>query len=112
MFIPAFSWYSSAQGLKSSSRGYYNSEWMMGNLGFNKAVCVSDYVQLNSTRILGCEIGLIYELKYSGIIPNTTNMKDANLPFGYCGNPNSVGDSSSTNYIPGVDTCTDTYLSS
>ena len=43
--------------------------WMMGNMGFNKAVCVSNYIELESKRSLGCEVGNMTQLTYAGIIP-------------------------------------------
>jgi hypothetical protein len=46
LMLPAFYFYAKSGGLKAVSHGYYNSVFMMGNLGFNKAVCISDYVQL------------------------------------------------------------------
>jgi hypothetical protein len=55
--LPAFCYYYSYAGLKSSSHGYYNSAWMLGNLGFNKAICVSQYVEVDTQGVLGCEIG-------------------------------------------------------
>jgi hypothetical protein len=48
IFLPALGIYASAAGLKSSSHGYYNSAWMLGNMGFNKAVCISNFVELNA----------------------------------------------------------------
>jgi hypothetical protein len=44
LMLPAFIYYAKAGGLELVSHGYYNSRWMLGNMGFNKAVCVSDYV--------------------------------------------------------------------
>lgn len=87
--LPAFSYYYHYGGLKSSSHGYYNSAWMLGNFGFNKQVCVSDYVQLNANRTLGCEVGTMSELIYAGIIPNNTDYENEDvMPAGYCGDPN------------------------
>jgi len=43
-FLPAFFWYKRPAGLKSSSHGYYNSAMMLGNMGFNRAICISDYL--------------------------------------------------------------------
>ncbi len=44
LMLPAFYYFSAAGGLKQVTHGYYNSIFMLGNLGFNKAVCVSQYV--------------------------------------------------------------------
>lgn len=44
VMLPAFYYYSVHGGLKIVSHGYYNSIFMLGNMGFNKAVCVSSYV--------------------------------------------------------------------
>lgn len=76
---------------------------MLGNLGFNKAVCVSDYVQLDAPRVLGCEIGYMSDLKFYGIIPNTEDMNASDMPYGYCNDPNTNSD---------VQYCTETYLDS
>lgn len=111
MFIPAYSFYHKPGGLASASHGKFNTFVMLGNMGFNKAVCVSDYVQLNSRRELGCEIGTIQELDYAGIIPDTADRNNANMPYGYCGNPNVTSDSSNTEtYIPNVEYCSTNYL--
>ena len=67
---------------------------MLGNMGFNKAVCVSDYVQLNSMRTLGCEVGYMSNLQYSGIIPSNLPVDDTNfLYYSFCGNPNNTNPS-------------------
>lgn len=58
IMLPAFAFYAQAGGLKKVSHGYYNSVFMMGNLGFNKAVCESTYVALNAnSATMECEIG-------------------------------------------------------
>lgn len=62
LMLPAFSYYYHYAGLKTASHGYYNSAWMLGNMGFNRAACVSDYVDLNDTRVLGCEVGVMSNL--------------------------------------------------
>lgn len=88
IMLPAFFIYAAPAGLQSSSRGYYNSIMMLGNMGFNKAVCVSDYVQLDAPRVLGCEVGTMSELTWTGIIPSSADVDDMNLkPYGYCGTP-------------------------
>lgn len=48
---PAFYYFAEAEGLKAVTHGYYNSVFMLGNMGFNKAVCVSQYVELDSASI-------------------------------------------------------------
>jgi hypothetical protein len=69
--LPAFYWYAQAGGLLDVTHGYYNSVFMLGNLGFNKAVCVSSYIQLNADNsTLKCEVGTMSGLTYAGIIPN------------------------------------------
>jgi len=92
IMLPAFGIFASAGGLKTSSHGYYNSAWMLGNMGFNKAVCISNFVELNSTRTIGCEVGVMQDYKYAGIIPdNIANYAtNSSLPYGYCGNPNAT----------------------
>lgn len=58
IMLPAFYWYAQAGGLKLVTHGYYNSVFMLGNLGFNKAVCLSSYVQLDADpTTLTCEVG-------------------------------------------------------
>lgn len=44
LMLPAYYYYYTNHGIGSSSHGKYNTAWMLGNMGFNKAVCVSDYV--------------------------------------------------------------------
>lgn len=88
LMLPALCYYVKWEGLKSSSHGYYNSMWMLGNFGFNRQICVSDYIELNAHRILGCEIGNMTSLKFTGIIPGDADVNNLDLmPFGYCGNP-------------------------
>ncbi len=58
LMLPAFYYYTKAGGLKAVTHGYYNSVFMLGNFGFNKAVCIAQYVELNSQPTnLVCEIG-------------------------------------------------------
>jgi hypothetical protein len=102
IMLPAFCYYDHYGGLKSASHGYYNSAWMLGNMGFNKAVCISDYVELHDPRIIGCEVGLMSEIIFAGIVPNTANYEDSDMPYGYCGNAAESG-------ITNMDTCT-TYI--
>jgi hypothetical protein len=52
--LTAFSYYYKYGGLKSSSHGYYNSAWMLGNIGFSKAVCISQYAEIDATAQFGC----------------------------------------------------------
>jgi hypothetical protein len=60
LMLPAFYWYAQVGGLKNVTHGYYNSVFMLGNFGFNKAVCDSTYVQLQSTETqIACEIGVM-----------------------------------------------------
>ncbi len=115
LMIPAYIYYFKAHGLGYASHGKYNTAWMLGNMGFNKAVCVSDYVQLNSTRTLGCEVGYMSSLKYAGIIPSNlpvnNSVNDTNfLYYGYCGNPNTTNPKQGAHYPTGLDTCTNDYL--
>ena len=46
IMLPSYYFFAAPGGLKQVSHGYYNSVFMMGNFGFNKAVCVSTYVDL------------------------------------------------------------------
>jgi len=43
VMLPAFYYYAMHGGLYLGSHSYYNSIFMLGNMGFNKAVCVSSY---------------------------------------------------------------------
>ena len=61
IMLPSFCYYYHYAGLKESSHGYYNSAWMLGNMGFNKAVCVSQYAELKSDAYFGCEVGYMTE---------------------------------------------------
>lgn len=93
--LPAFYYYSVHGGLKIASHGYYNSIFMLGNMGFNKAVCVSSYVELNANpTTLICESGTMTALDYAGILPGNSTYDYDSCPFGYCGNPNVTIDSS------------------
>ena len=111
--LPAFCYYDAAGGLAKVSHGYYNSRWMMGNLGFNKAVCVSDYVQLTANRTLGCEIGVMSKLTYAGIIPDNLpyDTSDDAMYYGFCGDAFDTSPPNGATYPPGTDTCTTDYLS-
>ena len=40
LMIPAYYYYISYAGLRNVTLGYYNSVFMLGNMGFNKAVCL------------------------------------------------------------------------
>lgn len=44
LFLPSLCYAASYGGLKQATHGYYNSIFMLGNFGFDKQVCVSDYV--------------------------------------------------------------------
>jgi hypothetical protein len=48
LMLPAFAYYAKYGGLKKVSFGYYNSVFMLGNMGFNKAECLSTYVELSA----------------------------------------------------------------
>lgn len=68
---------------------------MLGNMGFNKAVCISSYVQLNSNPTnLTCEAGVMTTMTYAGIIPDNNSYDYDINPYGYCGNPNITAVSS------------------
>ena len=87
LFLPAFFWYAEFAGLKQSTHGYYNSIMMLGNMGFNRAVCVSDYVQLGKVREIGCNVtGTMSSLQTYGLLPNTTSADNSDFYYGYCGN--------------------------
>ena len=40
LMIPAYYYYIFYGGLRNVTLGYYNSVFMLGNMGFNKAVCL------------------------------------------------------------------------
>lgn len=84
---PSYFYYAKYEGLKSSSHGYYNSFVMLGNMGFNKAVCISNYVELDSPAQLNCSIGYMSNITAVGILPDTLDMNNVNMPYGYCGDP-------------------------
>lgn len=115
LMLPAFSYYYKTHGIGSASHGKYNTAWMLGNMGFNKAVCLSDYVQLNATRLVGCEVGYMSKLQYAGIIPNNLPYDDSTnntnyLYYGFCGDPNNLTPPQGAHYPPGLETCTNDYL--
>lgn len=93
--MPAFYYYAVHRGLYEVTHGYYNSVFMLGNMGFNKAVCVSSYVELNANpTTLICESGTMTALDYAGILPGNSTYDYDKCPFGYCGNPNVTIDNS------------------
>jgi hypothetical protein len=93
--FPAFYYYAAQKGLIEVTHGYYNSVFMLGNMGFNKAVCVSSYVELNANpTTLICESGTMTSMVYAGILPNNSAYDYDTCPFGFCGNPNSTIDNS------------------
>jgi hypothetical protein len=112
IMLPAFIFYGQAGGLKQVSHGYYNSVFMMGNMGFNKAVCASTYVQLNGNNAaLECEIGEMSEIIYAGIVPVTPGYSWENVAYGYCGDPEAdEGTSKPEQAPPGTKSCTANYL--
>lgn len=117
VMLPAFYYYAVHRGLYEVTHGYYNSVFMLGNMGFNKAVCVSSYVQLNANPItLTCESGTVLNLVYAGILPNNSTYDYKDCPFSFCGNPNATINSTATknkkNTQPpaGAAYCTATYL--
>lgn len=113
IMLPAFFWYGQAGGLLKVTHGYYNSIFMLGNLGFNKAVCLSSYVQLNADNTtLSCEMENMYmsDLTYAGIIPNDIFFDYKTTPYGYCGNPNVTEGTENDQAPPGTNSCTATYL--
>ena len=114
LMLPAFIYYGKTGGLKTASHGYYNSQWMLGNMGFNKAVCVSDYVQLSATRVLGCEVGVMGDLTYAGIIPAGLpyDTSDDAMYYGFCGDAFNESPPNGATYPPGTAECTTTYLGS
>lgn len=80
-------------------------------MGFNKAVCVSDYVQLKATRELGCEVGLISNLTYAGIIPAGLPYENNDeLYYGFCGDAFNESPPNGAAYPPGTAECTTKYL--
>jgi hypothetical protein len=112
LFLPAFFWYAEFAGLKQSTHGYYNSIMMLGNMGFNKAVCVSDYVQLGKIREIGCNVtGTMSSLQTYGLLPNTTSADNSDFYYGYCGN---VDDMQANGYADNNDAkqCTNNFVNS
>jgi hypothetical protein len=93
--LPAFYYYAEHEGLRGISHSYYNSIFMLGNMGFNKAICVSSYVELNGNpTTLSCDSGTLSSMVYAGILPNNSAYDYDTCPFGFCGNPNSTIDNS------------------
>lgn len=112
IMLPALSIFASIGGLKTATHGYYNSAWMLGNMGFNKAVCISNFIELNNERVLGCEVGYMMPLTSSGIIPNDIEdyATNSNMPYGWCGTANDKDAPVSPN--TSTEICTDTYMDS
>jgi hypothetical protein len=90
--LPAFYFYASPAGLKLVTHGYYNSVFMMGNFGFNKAVCVSSYVSLAGSANAGlqCEVGTMSQIVHAGIIRDNVTYTWDNIAYGYCGDANGA----------------------
>jgi hypothetical protein len=85
---------------------------MLGNLGFNKAICLSTYVQLKAQpTTLTCEVGKLSSIDFAGIIPDGNDYTWENTAYGYCNDPNGdVGTEFPDQTPPGTQACTDTYL--
>jgi hypothetical protein len=114
--LPAFYYYAEHEGLRGISHSYYNSIFMLGNMGFNKAICVSSYVELNGNpTTLSCDSGTLSSMVYAGILPNNSFYDYDTCPFGFCGNPYATIDTNKyadKNDLPpaGAAYCTATYL--
>lgn len=110
LMLPAFIYYAEYEGLKKVTHGYYNSIFMLGNMGFNKAVCISTYVTLNSApTALACEAGVMSEIEYSGILPNNYPVEWKTHIYGYCNSAYSTD--GITGYVnTDAATCTQNYL--
>lgn len=86
---------------------------MLGNLGFNQADCVSDYITMNATRVLSCEVGSLSTLTYAGIIPNNLPIDSEYMYYGYCNDPDPDPSSALSVYVTSDTTqCTTTLLNS
>ena len=63
----------------------------LGNFGFAKHECFSQYVGINKAKELKCQTGTISELVYYGLIPDKPNMKSRihghDLDPDFCGDP-------------------------
>lgn len=44
LMIPAYCYFGVYGGLKAVTLGYFNSVFMLGNMGFNKALCLQSYM--------------------------------------------------------------------
>jgi hypothetical protein len=120
--LPAFYYYAEHEGLRGISHGYYNTIFMLGNMGFNKAICVSSYVELNGNpTTLSCDSGTLSSMVYAGILPNNSTHTYWSCPFSFCGNPNATSGNYSDVYVfnftqansnppDGAAYCTATYL--
>jgi len=114
VMLPCFYYNAQVAGLKDVSRGYYNSVYMLGNLGFNKAVCASKYIGFTSAQpaFLKCEAGYMSDITYSGILASDLDYSWDNIAYGYCGSYDSddVGTSEPTQVPPNTSICTTTFL--
>lgn len=113
IMIPVFKFYYDEGGLKLVSRGYYNSAFMLGNVGFSKAVCVNTYTQFASSAPaqLQCEVGTMTGVIYSGMIPNNLDIDWENISYGYCGDPFTTYVGTNPDQAPpNTDICTKTFL--
>lgn len=117
LLLPAFYYYAQAGGLQQVTHGYYNSVFMLGNMGFNKAVCFSSYVQLYNPDLqarqteMTCEVGTMTNITYAGIIPAGIDYTWENVAYGYCNDwNNTVGTNSPDQVPPGTKECSLNYL--
>lgn len=78
IMIPAFYYYKSNQGLYDADPGKLtaNTNFLLGDFGFSQSLCISTYVDVNTTKTIGCQVGLMSKLYSVGVIPNNINIGD------------------------------------
>lgn len=96
---PAFHYYKINGGLSQATvnlnKYAINIDYLLGNMGFSRTTCVSSYVELDTTKVIGCnETGMMSELSYYGLIPNNTpgwDIKGSEYDnaYAFCGSSDS-----------------------
>ncbi len=84
--LPQLIFFYETKGLEGL-RNYNNAQFTLGNLGFSKATCTSQYESITNPRYIGCSVGQIDKLYSYGLIPDEVYMPDWQDDHGYsqCG---------------------------
>lgn len=86
---------------------------MLGNLGFNKAVCRSNYIKNDDADAasLHCEVGLMSPVTFAGILPADVEYGWDIFNYGFCGDPMTTKIGNAADAAPeNTAFCTQTFL--